>query len=487
MTMIRPDKSEFKRLCTGENRVPIYAEMLADLQTPVSVYWKLANHSKNSFLLESVTGGERLSRYSFIGADAKVTIKTKGRTVFVNNKAQEMNAHETPLDVIRKHIGAQPYTRIEGLPRFTGGAVGTLSYDLVRFFEKIPTDTDDDLECPDVSMLLCDRMIAFDHAKNRILVIAHASNEQEYDEACHTILETIEHLKRPLPSLPTAEKSNPNFQSNMSRDAFESAVRKAIQYIEEGDVVQVVISQRFSTEANAHPLMIYRALRSLNPSPYMYLLRFGDMDIIGASPEVLVTYEEGRVRVRPIAGTRHRGKTEEEDQKIEQELINDEKERAEHLMLVDLGRNDVGRIAKPGTVKMNEFMVVERYSHVMHIVSDVTGIVRDDLDSFDVFKACFPAGTVSGAPKVRAMEIIEELEPTRRGTYAGAVGYFGFNGDMDMAIAIRTILLKNGRAHIQAGAGIVFDSIPENEWQECHNKAKAVIDAVTITETGQIL
>lgn len=487
MTMIRPDKSEFKRLCTGENRVPIYAEMLADLQTPVSVYWKLANHSKNSFLLESVTGGERLSRYSFIGADAKVTIKTKGRTVFVNNKAQEMNAHETPLDVIRKHIGAQPYTRIEGLPRFTGGAVGTLSYDLVRFFEKIPTDTDDDLECPDVSMLLCDRMIAFDHAKNRILVIAHASNEQEYDEACHTILETIEHLKRPLPSLPTAEKSNPNFQSNMSRDAFESAVRKAIQYIEEGDVVQVVISQRFSTEANAHPLMIYRALRSLNPSPYMYLLRFGDMDIIGASPEVLVTYEEGRVRVRPIAGTRHRGKTEEEDQKIEQELINDEKERAEHLMLVDLGRNDVGRIAKPGTVKMNEFMVVERYSHVMHIVSDVTGIVRDDLDSFDVFKACFPAGTVSGAPKVRAMEIIEELEPTRRGTYAGAVGYFGFNGDMDMAIAIRTILLKNGRAHIQAGAGIVFDSMPENEWQECHNKAKAVIDAVTITETGQIL
>lgn len=487
MTMIRPGKSEFKRLCAGENRVPIYAEMLADLQTPVSVYWKLANHSKNSFLLESVTGGERLSRYSFIGADAKVTIKTKGRTVFVNNKVQEMNAHETPLDVIRKHIGAQPYTRIEGLPRFTGGAVGTLSYDLVRFFEKIPTDTDDDLECPDVSMLLCDRMIAFDHAKSRILVIAHASNEQEYDEACHTILETIEHLKRPLPSLPTAEKSNPNFQSNMSRDAFESAVRKAIQYIEEGDVVQVVISQRFSTEANAHPLMIYRALRSLNPSPYMYLLRFGDMDIIGASPEVLVTYEEGRVRVRPIAGTRHRGKTEEEDQKIEQELINDEKERAEHLMLVDLGRNDVGRIAKPGTVKMNEFMVVERYSHVMHIVSDVTGIVRDDLDSFNVFQACFPAGTVSGAPKVRAMEIIEELEPTRRGTYAGAVGYFGFNGDMDMAIAIRTILLKNGRAHIQAGAGIVFDSIPENEWQECHNKAKAVIDAVTITETGQIL
>jgi anthranilate synthase component 1 len=357
----------------------------------------------------------------------------------------------------------------------------------VRQFENLPADTADDLGCDDACMLLTEDLVAFDHARNRMLVIAHAAGgEDEYRAACERIASIVNKLKGPLPPLPSHSKKTPSFKANMTKEAYEKAVQKTVEYIEAGDGVQMVVSQRLSSPVGSHPVTLYRSLRSINPSPYMYLLRLGDCDVIGASPEVLVTCDGGRARVRPIAGTRPRGRTEEEDKRLEQELLQDEKERAEHIMLVDLGRNDVGRISRTGTVQVNALMTIEKYSHVIHIVSDVTGEVCDGLDCFDVFRACFPAGTVSGAPKVRAMEIIEELEPTRRGVYAGAVGYFGFNGDMDTAIAIRTILLKNGVAHIQVGAGIVFDSVPQKEWEECNNKAAAVIRAVEAAEMGEL-
>lgn len=412
-------------------------------------------------------------------------MRTKGRSGWLDGETLTIADGQTPLDVVRRLVQDCGYARVEGLPPFTGGAVGMLSYDIVRFFERLPDKTVDDLECDDLAMLLCETIVAFDHARNRILVISHADDRPgSYDRAAAEIAAVIQRLRAPLPALPERRGEPPRFTSNMSRDGYEQAVRKTIELIRAGDGVQMVISQRFSTPFHAHPLSLYRALRSLNPSPYMYLLRFGDYDVVGASPEILVTLKDRQVRVRPIAGTRPRGSTEEEDKQLELELLADEKERAEHIMLVDLGRNDIGRIAEPGSVCVNDFMIVERYSHVMHIVSDVTGIARAEMDAFDVFRACFPAGTVSGAPKVRAMEIIEELEPTRRGCYAGAVGYFGFNQDMDMAIAIRTVFLKDGVAHVQAGAGIVFDSVPEREWEECHNKARAVMRAIEMAEAG---
>lgn len=486
--MLRPDRHEVEKLARGGKRVPVYAELLADLETPTSAYWKLTHNRKRSFLLESVTGGEALARWSFLGAQSERGarfLRTRGRTGLLDDGTISIPGDETPLDVLRRLVQDKGYARIEGLPPFTGGAVGMLSYDMVRFFERLPERTLDDLECDDLAMLLYETIVAFDHARNRILVISHADDQPgSYDRAAEEIASAVERLQGPLPPLPTHRGEVPQFTSNMSRDAYEEAVRKTIELIRAGDGVQMVISQRFSAPFHAHPLTLYRALRSLNPSPYMYLLRLGDYDVVGASPEILVTLKDRRVRVRPIAGTRPRGESEEEDLQLERELLADEKERAEHIMLVDLGRNDIGRIAEPGSVCVNDFMVVERYSHVMHIVSDVTGIARKGMDAFDVFRACFPAGTVSGAPKVRAMEIIEELEPTRRGCYAGAVGYFGFNGDMDMAIAIRTVLLKNGIAHVQAGAGIVFDSVPEREWEECQNKARAVMRAIEVAETG---
>lgn len=468
---IRPTYDEFLQLAKDGARVPLFAEMLADLETPTSAYWKLAHDAKHSFLLESVSGGQHLARYSFLGANPAGVIRLKNE--------------QDPLNIVRNAVLGRKVARVEGLPRFYGGAVGYLAYDVVRQFEKLPTMAEDDLLCDDICMMLIEDLVAFDHARNRIVIIAHASdNESEYEAATHRIRLIANRLRGSLPPLPSGKFELPSFSANMSRDRYEEAVRKTIRYIEAGDGVQMVISQRFSAEVQSHPLSMYRNLRSINPSPYMYLLRLGDCDVVGASPEVLVTAEGDTARVRPIAGTRPRGRDEEEDEKLEIELQADEKERAEHIMLVDLGRNDIGRIAKPGTVKVNDLMVIEKYSHVMHIVSDITGKIEDGLDCFDVFRACFPAGTVTGAPKVRAMEIIEELEPTRRGVYAGAVGYFGFNGDMDMAIAIRTILLKDGKAHIQAGAGIIFDSIPEREWEECRAKASAVMRAVELAELG---
>ncbi len=487
--MFKPDLQEFQRLASDGALVPVYSEIHADLETPLSAYWKLSHDSEFSFLLESVTGGENLARYSYLGVSPRSIFRSKGAKVVVTKdfESQEftLEGNSNPLDYLRQIVLEKRYREDEKLPRFTGGAVGFVSYDIVRFFEKIGDDTIDDLECDDVFMMLCETIVAFDHAKNRILIISHATNEKEsYEQACERISDIIQKLRSPIPPLPTGSFGKPEFSSNMSRDSYEESVRKTKQYIIDGDGVQMVISQRFSSQVHSHPITTYRNLRSLNPSPYMYLLRCKDFDVIGASPEVLVTLENNIARVRPIAGTIKRGETEKEDEMLMQELLANEKERAEHIMLVDLGRNDIGRIAVTGSVKVNELMVIEKYSHVMHIVSDITGTVRQDYDAFDVFRACFPAGTVSGAPKVRAMQIIEELEPTKRGIYAGAVGYFGFNGDMDTAIAIRTIFLKNGIAYIQAGAGIVYDSIPEKEWEECYNKARAVMQAIEISETG---
>lgn len=481
--LIYPNYDEYARLSECGSIVPIRGEVLADLETPLSAYWKLASDGGTSFLLESVTGGEHVGRYSFLGAGAARLFRSKERKfqwVTGNEVLRgKLQPPETPLNEIKKCFSPNKYVVLEDLPRFTGGAVGLLSYDLVRFFEKLPNNTTDDLQCDDVLLMFPDTIVAFDHSRNKIQIISHASHDKNsYEGAIEKIKETIAQITRPLPPLPKVEEQNIIWTSNISRDAYESAVKKVIQAITAGEGVQMVLSQRLSAPISAHPLHLYRQLRSLNPSPYMYLLRFGDCDVVGASPEILVTLEKNIARVRPIAGTRKRGKTPEEDHQYEQELLADEKERAEHIMLVDLGRNDLGRVCKPGSVRVNELMVIERYSHVMHIVSDVSGIVKPECDAFDVFHACFPAGTVTGAPKVRAMEIIDELEPTRRGFYAGAVGYFGFTGNMDMAIAIRTIFIKDGVAHIQAGAGIVYDSKPDQEWEECQNKMAGMIEAV---------
>ncbi|MBL1150621.1 MAG: anthranilate synthase component I [Armatimonadetes bacterium] len=488
---IQPSAGEFRRLSSDGKLVPIWCVIPADFETPLSTYWKLAHDADFSFLLESVTGGENLARFSFLGVNPKSVVRCKGRRVSVLMAGEwqesELSPNETPLDVLRRATVGREYCALEGLPRFTGGAVGMLAYDLVRFFERLPHGTKDDLGCDDLSMMICDTIVAFDHAKNQILVIAHATeDDNSYESAAETIASVVDRLRGGLPALPAVTPEEIRFESNVGREDYLESVKRTIGYIEAGDGVQMVLSQRFSSACSCHPLPIYRALRSLNPSPYMYLLRLGNCDIVGASPEVLVTLDGRRARVRPIAGTRKRGKNEADDARMAEELLADDKERAEHIMLVDLGRNDLGRVSVPGSVSVNQLMVIERYSHVMHIVSDVTGTICDNMDAFDLLRATFPAGTVSGAPKVRAMEIIEELEPTRRGLYAGAVGYFGFDGNMDTAIAIRTVLLKGGAAHVQAGAGIVYDSVPEREYEECVSKARAVIEAVEVAAGGQV-
>ena len=465
---MNPTRAEFEKGIEEFGKSCAWTEVLADLETPVSAYWKIAFDSEYSFLLESVTGGESLARYSFLGTNPRKIIRT-------NNI--------DPLQVLERELCAIRHIPEADLPPFVGGAVGFISYDAVRYFESLPDKNLNDLNCDDMAMMLCETVLAFDHARNRILAITWSNN---YEDAAQTLQEIVEKLRMPLPPLPVNSPRQIKFVSNMSRDAFENSVRKTKDYIEAGDGVQMVISQRFSGEVSSHPLTLYRALRSVNPSPYMYLLRFGDCDVIGASPEALTTLRDGVARVRPIAGTRARGATVDEDELLEKQLLSDEKERAEHIMLVDLGRNDLGKVSKPGMVKVSELMEVEKYSHVMHIVSEVTAELRDDKNAFDLFRATFPAGTVSGAPKVRAMEIIDEFEPTRRGLYAGAIGHFGFNGETDSAIAIRTIYLKDGIAHVQAGAGIVYDSDPESEYEECMNKAAAVIRAIEMAEGGEI-
>jgi len=492
--MYYPTKEEFIRRSQSGNLVPVYREILADMETPVSAYRKIAR-GKYSFLLESVEGGERLARYSFIGTDPFLVFKSQGRDVQIVERTRAdritLKDGQDPLHLLKDLLARYKWVDDPQLPRFCGGAVGYLGYDMVRFFEDLPENTTDDLNVPDCFFVFTDVILVFDHIKHRIKVVCNPEVGSDpgttYDLATEKIDEIVERLRRTSLPAPEASESEPvevKPSANMTQAEYEKSVEAAKEYIRAGDAIQVVLSQRQSVPLQADPFDVYRALRSLNPSPYMYYLHYDDIKLIGSSPEILVTEDRGSVTVRPIAGTRPRGKTAEEDLALEKELLADEKERAEHIMLVDLGRNDVGRVSKYGTVAVDELMVIERYSHVMHIVSNVVGQLADGKDQFDVLRAAFPAGTVSGAPKVRAMEIIEELEPTRRGTYAGAIGYFSFAGNMDTCITIRTILVKDGTAYIQAGAGIVADSVPANEYRECMNKAGALLKAIEMAHAG---
>lgn len=468
--MVRPDIGEYQALAKTQAAIPVWTEILGDVETPLSAYWKLAHDEPNSFLLESVTGGEQLARYSFLGVRPKEVVR--GRVG---------DRHEL-LDFVRNLPKLEAQGAV-GFPTFIGGAVGMVSYDYVRSVENIPDANLDDLKLDDLAMMVVDSVVVFDHAKNKIWIVSLADGTDEGYRAAVAEIERIKsRLSGPLPELPKGRFPAHPVKTNRQQDDYEAAVRRIKEYIVAGDCFQCVPSVRFSTKLEAHPLSVYRALRSLNPSPYMYLLNFEDFQIVGASPELLVSLKNGVAAVRPIAGTRPRSEDLDEDNRLATELLADEKERAEHIMLIDLGRNDLGRVSEYGTVQVHDLMVVERYSHVMHIVSSVNGKLRKGLDGVDLVRACFPAGTVSGAPKVRAMQIIDELEPTRRGLYAGAVGYFSSTGDLDLAIAIRTILIKDGVAHVQAGAGIVYDSDPTSEWEECCRKAQACLRAIELAQ-----
>jgi anthranilate synthase component 1 len=492
MSTYYPDKEEFLRRAKRGNMTPVYREILADMETPVSAFKKIAG-GDYSFLLESVEGGERMARFSFLGSGTNLVVKSKGNRAEIarDGKVEEFDLTEgrDALHVLKQELASVNYVPDPDLPRFCGGAVGFLGYEMVRFFEELPDSCVDDLDLPDCTFIFTDTLLIFDHVKHKIRVVCTAriggDPEAAYESAKARIEKVVARLRRPAEaSCKKHSESAPEIESNMTREAFEAAVTRCKEYIAAGDVIQIVLSQRFSTQVSAEPFDIYRALRSVNPSPYMYYLAFGDLRVVGSSPEILVTEERGNVIVRPIAGTRPRGATTEEDALLEAELLKDEKERAEHIMLVDLGRNDIGRVCRYGSVTVDELMEIERYSHVMHIVSNVRGRLKPDKDQFDLLRACFPAGTVSGAPKIRAMEIIDELEPTRRALYAGAIGYFSYSGDMDMCITIRTILIQGRTAYVQAGAGIVADSDPAREYQETQNKAMAMVKAIGLAEAG---
>jgi anthranilate synthase component 1 len=500
--MVTPDRAGFRARAREGNLIPVYREILADRLTPVSAYEKLtfsrngATDSAFAFLLESVEGGERLGRYSFLGSNPGLVLRTKGRkaTLYENDIARTMEIEpgDDPLTLLQRLLGRYRFVETPGLPRFCGGAVGFFGYDVVRFFEDLPDSNPDELNVDDACFLFTDTLLIFDHVRHRIQVLcnAHVIDDPDaaYDAALLKIDALVERLRMPVPApevyRPAPDQPPVRVTSCFPRAEYEAAVERCRQYILAGDAFQIVLSQRFEVEFSAPPFDLYRALRSVNPSPYMYYLDMGHRKVIGTSPEILVTVERNEVRVRPIAGTRPRGSNADEDARLETELLADEKERAEHIMLVDLGRNDIGRVCAYGSVKLDELMAIERYSHVMHIVSNVTGRLATDKDVFDVLRACFPAGTVSGAPKVRAMEIIDEQEPTRRGLYAGALGYFSYSGDMDMAITIRTMLVDGQTAYLQAGGGLVADSVPASEYQECLNKARALVTAIEIAEKG---
>jgi anthranilate synthase component 1 len=476
--MYHPTISEIKSQKWDGNLIPVYREIVADMETPVSAFLKI-NRGGNSFLLESVEGGQRLARYSFIGTEPyrELTLCGKDKVDLLNLIAGELQKYKV--------------ASIEGLPRFCGGAVGYLGYETVGRFEKLPSPERDSLNLPEAKFMFVDTMLVFDHVTHKIKVLSYMKTggdmNESYRQATDKIDELVERLQQPVQNNKSVKNKNIStgngkLTSNFARKDFEAKVQKIKEYITAGEAIQVVLSQRLSQPTNLPPFEIYRALRTVNPSPYMFYLDFHDFQIVGASPEVLVRVEDGMVMTRPLAGTRPRGKTAEEDARLEKELRNDEKERAEHIMLVDLGRNDIGRVSQPGTVAVSELMDVERYSHVMHLVTHVQGKLNPGMSAFDALRACFPAGTVSGAPKVRAMEIIAEMEPERRGPYAGAVGYFSFSGNMDMAIAIRTMVVSKGMAYVQAGCGIVYDSVPQHEYDESMNKARALLKALEQAE-----
>jgi anthranilate synthase component 1 len=476
----------------GYNRIPVVCEVLADLDTPLSVYLKLVDRPFG-FLFESVHGGEKWGRYSIIGLPCRTLLKVyrNAVTVEVDGQVVEQTEVADPLAFIETFKARYRVPELAQLPRFSGGLVGYFGYDTVGYIEPRLRDPDkpDPLGCPDILLMVAQEVVVFDNLSGRMYLIIHADIDRG-DTLASTnrrIGELIERMQQGAPRDPAAPGravSEADFVSGFTESGFKQAVERIKQYILDGDCMQVVISQRLSVPYSARPLDLYRALRGLNPSPYMYYLDLGDFQIVGSSPEILVRLEDGEVTVRPIAGTRRRGHSEEEDRALEAELLEDPKELAEHLMLIDLGRNDTGRVATVGSVKLTEKMVVERYSHVMHIVSNVTGRLRDGMTAMDVLRATFPAGTVSGAPKIRAMEIIDELEPVKRGVYSGAVGYLSWSGNMDTAIAIRTAVIKDGQLHIQAGAGVVADSVPDLEWKETMNKGRAVFRAVAQAEAG---
>ncbi len=484
-------EAEFKRLAAqGFNRVPLLAETFADLETPLSLYLKLANRS-NTYLLESVVGGERFGRYSFIGLAAPVRLRAVGSlvTVMHGDVIAEKSQAADPLAFVREFLSRYRVAELPGLPRFCGGLVGYFGYETVRWIEPRLSGgwlKPDPVGCPDMLLLVSEELAVIDNLSGRLYLVVYAdpAKPRAWQDAQTRLRELLGALRLPLSPPSETRDAETEVASNFDADTFRAAVGRAIRYVHDGDIMQVVLSQRLSRPFAGSSLSLYRALRSINPSPYMFYFDFGDFQVVSASPEILVRLERGTVTVRPIAGTRRRGVTQDEDVALERELLADPKERAEHVMLADLGRNDVGRVAATGTVRLTETMTVERYSHVMHIVSNVEGRLRDGLDCVDVFRAAFPAGTVSGAPKVRAMEIIDELEPDKRGVYAGAAGYLGFNGDMDLAIAIRTAVVKGGQMHVQAGAGIVADSVPESELQETRAKARAVLRAAEIALSG---
>jgi anthranilate synthase component 1 len=480
----------FNRLAAeGYNRIPVTLETFADLDTPLSIYLKLANEPY-TYLLESVQGGERFGRYSIIGLASPTRIVVNAHQVLVlnGNRIAEREDDTNPLDFIAKYMQRFRAAPTTGLPRFCGGLVGCFGYDTVRYIETRLTRSQkpDDLGIPDIVLLLSEEIAVVDNVSGKLTLVVYAEPgvPGAYQKAQARLRELLAKLREPV-RIP-AEKPQPSqpATSMFGEAQFKKAVVKAKRYITEGDIMQVVLSQRMSKPLAASPMALYRSLRSLNPSPYMFYFDFEDFHVVGASPEILVRLEGDTVTVRPIAGTRRRGVSFAEDQALADELLADEKERAEHVQLLDLGRNDAGRVARVGSIKLTENMIVERYSHVMHIVSNVEARLRPELNAFDVLKATFPAGTVSGAAKVRAMEIIDELEPVKRGIYAGAVGHLGFNGDMDLAIAIRTAVIKDGQLHVQAGAGIVADSDPASEWQETQNKALAVLRAAELAEHG---
>jgi len=489
--LYHPTKDEFIRKSQQGNLIPVYKEILADLETPVSAMKKMFE-SDFAFLLDSVEGGEKIGRYSFIGADPSILFKSKNREVdliYMNNE-ETFEAVSSPLDVLRDVMSRYKPVPDPSLPPFIGGAVGYVSYDEIRNLEdRIPDKNADDLNLPDTFFMITDNLIIFDHVRHRILLVnnAHVRSDPEsaYMESTRQIELLHERLRHPLlGSEPQSSEAPLQIESSVTEEEFKRIVEKAKEYIYAGDVFQVVLSQRLKTSFQCDPFDIYRALRAINPSPYMFYLRFGGLQLIGSSPEILVRVTGDKIQIRPIAGTRKRGMTEEEDKALERELLADPKELAEHIMLVDLGRNDCGRVAQYGTVRVDDLMSVERYSHVMHIVSNVVGTLDPRHDAYDVLKASFPAGTVSGAPKVRAMEIIDELENVRRGPYAGAVGYFSFSGNLDSCITIRTIIVKGDVAYVQAGAGIVADSVPEREYQETLNKARGMLRAIEMAQEG---
>jgi anthranilate synthase component 1 len=493
-----PDLVRFSSLLETSQLIPVYTEIVADLDTPLSLFAKVAETHEHIFLFESMEGGEKWGRYSFIGFDPLLTFVSKGNDVTVTEIGRSGPVPKViqgnPLDILRSLVSEVEAAEYEGLPRFCGGAVGFLGYDMVRFMEELPDDRPS-LDLPDSSFMIPRIVLVYDSLKQKVTVVCWVkkeegdSAEELYGSAMVEIGKVIAKLRGPVTEefMASASEgcgSEHTFVSNMEETAFHEMVEKAKEYIRAGDIIQVVLSQRFHTCTTVSPALLYRALRHINPSPYLFFIKLGDLVQIGSSPEILVRKDGEHIELRPIAGTRKRGRTEAEDLALEKELLADPKERAEHLMLVDLGRNDVGRVARGGHVEVRDLLVIERYSHVMHIVSGVHGIIAADKDQFDVMSACFPAGTVSGAPKIRAMQIIDELESERRGPYAGSVGYFGFSGNMDFCITIRTFVMKGNDLWVQAGAGIVADSNPQKEYEETINKSMGLRRALELAEKG---